>query len=248
MDLCLVDGSDAAGKAIEWTDGQIAAERIAVELHLGEVAGRHQLLHLPAVVGELPAYAAEFVVAELQHAREAAEVAKVHLGNLDSALVSGVVVHVGPGVLQHGPHLHLEAYLVQLRMLGNEIRRLGDAADIMKRQVAEAVGLVRLALVHRIGPVDGEEALQHGRHLVHVVNVEGDDAQAHQVGYVVNVAVLPALELKLAGKRRLRLDALLHRRHHQPGLGEEFLQLFGNDLRHLGINRQEAAVLLEQFF
>ncbi len=80
------------------------------------------------------------------------------------------MVHVGPGVLQHGAHLDLET-------VGETLH----AADIVQGHVAEAVYLMRLALVHGILPVHLEETV-HGRcHLVHVVAVEGDDTHAHYI-------------------------------------------------------------------
>ena len=70
-----------------------------------------------AVVRQLTADAAEFIVTKLQHAGDAAHVAEVHLGNLHAGFVTGVMVHVGPGVLQEGAHLDLEPDLIQFRML-----------------------------------------------------------------------------------------------------------------------------------
>ena len=94
----------------------------------------------------------------------------------------------------------------------------------MQGQVAEAVDFVDLALVHGILPVYREQALHGGGHLVHVVDVEGDYAQADDVRDIGQALVFGALELQLTGQRVLGFDAGLDRRDQQARLLERFFQ------------------------
>ena len=101
----------------------------------------------------------------------------------------------------------------------------------MQGQVAETVDLVRLALVHRVLPVDLEKALQHGSHLVHVIHVESDDAQAEDVGDVADVGIFPSLLAQLPLQGRLRLDAVLDGGDDDPRVRQEGAQALRNLFR-----------------
>ena len=121
--------------------------------------------------------------------------AEVYLGNFHAALVAGVMVHIGPGVLQDCPHLYLEADLVHFRMLGIRIGRFRNPADVMQGQVAETVYLMHFPFVDGILPVNVEKPLHNGGHFPYIVIIKGDDADSHQVGDVVYALVFGAFEL-----------------------------------------------------
>ena len=112
-------------------------------------------------------------------------------------------------MLQRGTHLHLEADLVEFGEGRVIEERLGDAAYIVQRAVAEAVDVVHLALVDAVFPVDLEQVADHRRNLVDLVAVERDDAGAQDVGQVHERAVLARLAFELARETVFRLDARL---------------------------------------
>ena len=213
LDLRLVDGGDPAVQRAERIELQVAPVGIAVQRGVVEVAGGDQGAHAAAVVRQLRADAAELLVHELQHTRQAAQVAEVFARDFHAALVACVVVHIGPGVLQDGTHLDLEA-----------VREVRHRADVVQGEVAEAVDFVDLALVDGVVPVHFEEALHGGSDLVHVVDVEGDDAQADDVGDVRKRAVFGTFELELAGQGILGLDPVLDGGHEQARFVERRFQ------------------------
>lgn len=79
----------------------------------------------------------------------------------------------------------------------------------MQGVVAEAVQLVQLPLVHTLFPVNVEDALGNGCHLIDLIAVEGDDAQANEIGNIVDGLVLRTFQLQFAYQRLLRLYAML---------------------------------------
>ena len=128
------------------------------------------------------------------------------------------MVHVGPRVLQDGPHLDFEA-------VGETL----PAADIVERHVAEAVNFMDFTLVHGILPVNLEEAVHRRCHLIYVVAVESDDAKADDVGDICEGSVFGALELQFAGQGSLRLHTTLDGGDDEAGLGKDGPE-FGQDL------------------
>ena len=60
----------------------------------------------------------------------------------------------------------------------------------MQRIVAETVQLMQFALVHTLTPVDIEYALGDRGHLVNLISIESDDAQAHEVSDIVDALIL----------------------------------------------------------
>ena len=151
-------------------------------------------------------------------------------------------------MLQDRPHLDLEADPVQFRVLRVAVGRLGDPADVVEGEVAETVDVVGLALVDGVGPVDLEETLQDGRDLVHVIDVEGNHAEAEDVRDIQDILVFATLEAELAGKGFLFLDAVLQGGDDEAGLVEETLQFLRDEFRHLRVDGEQFAVLREQFF
>ena len=78
-----------------------------------------------------------------------------------------------PRVLQCCTYLYLEgnATLVQL-------------ADVVQRVIAKAVEIVQLALINRVALVDIEQLTDNGCYLIHIIGIEGNNAQTYQVGNV----------------------------------------------------------------
>ena len=169
-------------------------------------------MHAASVIGQFGPDAAEFIVHQFQEAGHAAEAAAVIDGNLHSALVTGVVVHVGPGVLEDGSHLHLET--IGKTLLG---------ADIVQGHIAETVNFQQFPLVHGIVPVYLEEAV-HGRcNLVHILAVERDDAKADDVRNVCQGFVFGTFEFQFAGQGVFRLYPIFHTGNNQAHLLQRFL-------------------------
>ena len=166
-----------------------------------------------SVIREFVADERKLLVRQLQHARQAVQVAEVLLGNLHAGLVAGVVVHIGPGVLQDRAHLNLEP-----------IRKAVHRTNVVQRHVAKAVYLVRLAFVHGIFPVHLEQAVYGRCHFVYIVTVKSDDAYAYNVCNVREGGVLGALELQLADERLLRFYTVLDGGHDEPCLRKDFLE------------------------
>ena len=115
----------------------------------------------------------------------------------------------------------------------------------MQGKVAETVYLVRLAFVDGILPVNLEKPFQNGRYLVHIVNIEGYDADAYKVCDVEDVLVFTALFLKFAGKGALCLYPVLNGRNQESGLFKKAFELLRDDVCHLRIHRQQIPVLLQ---
>ena len=80
----------------------------------------------------------------------------------------------------------------------------------MQRIVAEAGQLVLLPFVNGVMPVNVEEILDNGGHLVHIVGIEGDDAHSHEVGDVGDAMVLITFLGQFASQRLLGIDAMLN--------------------------------------
>ena len=158
---------------------------------------------MSAVFRHGDAQAAELVVRQLQHTRQPAELSAVLRRQLHGTLVADVVLDSRPHMLQGCTHLNLEGHARKRAVVL-------QVADVVQRVVAEARQLVSLALVDRVRPVHLEVLLHNGRHLVHVVRIERNDADTHQVGDILQTMVLVALALQLADQRLLRLHAGLH--------------------------------------
>ena len=107
----------------------------------------------------------------------------------------------GPDMLQSGAHLQFKAGASALQ-----------TADIVQRVIAEGVQPVQFALIDALLPVDVEDALGDDRHLIDLVGVEGDDAQSHEVGDVVDALVFRTFQLQLPRERLLGLHPVLHGR------------------------------------
>ena len=130
------------------------------------------------------------------------------------------MLHGCPYVLQGGAHLHLEADGVELRLLLVGVERLGDAADVVERVVAEAAHLVHLALVDRLVPVHVKHPLHIGGHAVHVVAIERDYSEAHEVGDVVEGVILVPLSYQFAYQAVSLLDASFYRGYFHVVFGQ----------------------------
>ena len=116
-------------------------------------------------------------------------------------------------MLEYRPHLDLKA-------VGEAVH----GADVVEGHIAETVYLVDLSLVYGILPVHLEEAF-HGRcHLVYIVNVEGDDADAHYIRNIGQGGILGAFQFKFAGKGLLRFHAGFYGGHYEPRLLENLLK------------------------
>ena len=118
-------------------------------------------------------------------------------------------------MLQGRPHLYLEARLVDFGTVGVAVQALWDAADVVQGVVAEAVQVVNLALVGRVGPVYVKHVAHKRGHAVHVVAEEGDDARPHEVGDVCYRLVLVPLAYQLAHEALRCLYPSLYGRYLQ---------------------------------
>ena len=209
-------------KLVERPQLEETAVAVAVQRDFLQPAGSDQGLHLAPVIVDLRADPAELLVHQFQHAGQAVHVTQVTGRHLDARLVAGVVVHVGPGVLQDGPHLHLEPE-----------REFRVTADIMQGQVTETVHLQEFSLVHGILPVHLEEAVHRGSHLVHVVRVEGDDPHPENVGDIREGGVLRPLHFQLPGEGFLLLHPAFDGGDDDAGLVQEGAYPRRNRLVHL---------------
>ena len=229
LDLRLVDGGNLRVERTERIERQVVAQRIGVEQDGVEVAVFHQLFHLAAIVGQILADAAELVVGQLEQAGQAREAPEVFHRNFDTALVAGIVVHVGPDVLEGGAHLDFEADVVQLRALGVEIAGLRDTADKVERHIAERVLPQQPPLVHRVFPIHFEKAVHQRGDLVDLVGVESDDPSADQVGDIGEGLVFMALEFQFPRQAFFLLDTGLDARDDDAVPGDAFLQLLKDE-------------------
>ena len=248
VQLGLVDGGHLVGQALERPEVAIAAEGVAIERHLVEIAAGHKRLHVAAIVGDFLADAAELLVGQLQHTRQAAHIALVLDGDFHVALVAHIVLHIGPHVLQGAAHLQFEARLVELRHRRVVAHRLGYAADVVQRHISKAVYFKHLALVDRVVPVDVEHTLHQCRDDVHLVAEEGDDARAEDVGDVVEGTVFVAFQFQLAGQAFLALDARLKAGDDDILLVKAPAQRFEHQLLDAVKDRQFGTILVEYHF
>ena len=104
---------------------------------------------------------------------------------------------------------------------------------------------MKFSLVDGVGPVYLEKALDDRSDLVHVVPVEGYDAQAHDISDVEDAVVFGSLQGEFSGQGLAGLDALLDGGHHDAGIGKETAQALLQAGCHLGEKRKQGVVLLE---
>ena len=154
----------------------------------------------------------------------------------------------GPYVLKRGAHLYLKAYGVELWHLGIVDDGLRQLADVMQGVIAEAVHLVQLALVYRLFPVDVEGAFYDGGHFVDVVGIEGDDAQAYDIGDGIDVGIFGTLELQFAAQGVALLDAVLDGGDVDALFSQCVSQTVVGQLIHPLIDGELLVVLTEQLF
>ena len=103
----------------------------------------------------------------------------------------------GPHVLQGSAHLQFETDGVEFGHCGVIDYTLGQTTNIVERVVAETVKLMELSFIHRLFPIDIEGALGNGRHLIHIIGVEGDDADTHEICQIVDVVILVTFAFEL---------------------------------------------------
>ena len=178
----------------------VATESIAIERHLVEVATGNKRLHVAAVVVDFLADAAELLVGEFQYSRQAVKAALILGRYLHLTFVAGIVLHIGPHMLQSGTHLYLETHLVYQWLLWILVERFGDAADVVERHIAEAVEFQHLALVYRVVPVNLEHTFHQSGNAVNLIAEKSNNTHPHDVGDIVDGAVLVALQFQLASK------------------------------------------------
>ena len=246
VDLGLIGGGDATIESVEGLHFEVAAERIGVERRLIELTGGNECLHAAAIVGERGAQTAELIVDELEHACQTAELAEVLLGDAHLALVAYIVLDGGPYVLKGRTHLELETVLIEFWHLAVVDEVLGDATDIVKGVVAKAGEIMELALVDGLFPVDVEDMLHDGSHLVDIIGVEGDDAHTEDIGDIFERLVLGALQFEFATKRLLGLDAMLDGVDIKAVLLQSPTQLVEYNLFHPLENGLPLLILLHQ--
>ena len=237
LNFGLVHGCDLPVEGAERIQIQIAAEGVAVQQDVVQVAGCDQGLYPPAVVGEFGTDAAELLVGQFQHPGKAPQIAEILPGNFHSGLVAGVVVHIGPGMLEDGAELHLEAYVRAL-----------VTADVVQGQIAETVDFVQLALVDAVLPVDFEKPFDEGSHLVDVVDVEGYHPEPYDVRNVGKRRILRALQFEFAGERRLGFHPGFDGCHDYAGGGKHVFDFLARACCKLFKYGQFAAVFLKYGF
>ena len=96
------------------------------------------------------------------------------------------MVHVGPHVLQHAPHLQLKTDLAQLQHVGLLANRSRQTANIVQRHVAETVDFQRLALVDGVFPINVEHLFHKSRNNVHLITEKCDDTNANNIRYIID--------------------------------------------------------------
>ena len=149
-------------------------------------------------------------------------------------------------MLQGGAHLQFEGYLVEFGVLCVMIQRLGYLADIVQGVVAEAVKLVRLALIYGVGPVYLEILLCQGRYAVHVLIVIGYDACSENVGDVTQGLVFVSLALQFAYEGLLCLYARLYLVDLYANLCDEIVELLHYHTSQHDVARHLLMVFLQQ--
>ena len=112
-------------------------------------------------------------------------------------------------MLKGRAHLEFKTELIELghHMVVDEV--LGYATDIVEGVIAEAGEIMELALVDGLIPVDFKDMFHDGGNLVDVISIEGDDAQAEDVGDIAERVVFGTLQFEFATERLLGLDAVL---------------------------------------
>ena len=149
-------------------------------------------------------------------------------------------------MLQGAPHLKLETDLVQLRQFGVFVQGLGNAAYIVKRQVAKTVDFKHLALVDGVSPVDFKHLFDQGGNDVDFIAVIGDDACAEHIGNIFQRMVFEAFQLQLPCQALLRLDAGFKTRNEDVVLVEAVAQQIEDHGFHLLINGKFLVILAEE--
>ena len=114
----------------------------------------------------------------------------------------------------------------------------------MQGVIAETVQLMELPLIHRLLPVDVEGTLHNGRHLIHIIRVEGDDAQSQNVGNVIERPVFVAFKFQFAPKRVFLFDAMLNGGDIDTLLPQCVTQMVVSDFLHPLIDGDPVMVLL----
>ena len=167
---------------------------------------------------------------------------------MDFALVAYIVLDGGPYVLKGRAHLDLESVLIELGHQMVVDKALRYATDIVEGVVAEAGEIMELALVDGLFPVDIEDVLHDGGYLVDIIGIEGNDAQAENVGDIAERVVFGALQFELATKRLLSLDAVLDGVDVEPILFQGPAYLVEDNLIHPFENSLPCLILLHQHF
>jgi hypothetical protein len=168
---------------VEPTDLGAARHRVEGHRVEGQV-GVAVVQGLPGLAGVLLQRAAngdELLVGDLQQARHAAEAPADGLGDGVVGLVPEVVLHLGPGVLDHRPHLDLEA-----RLGGGAA---AERAHVVERAVAEAPVVAEAELVGGVPVVHGEGPLDGAGDGLDGVFEVGGDAEPDEVGEVPEARV-----------------------------------------------------------
>ena len=148
-------------------------------------------------------------------------------------------------MLQDAAHLEFETHLVELWHRQVIADFLGQPANIVQRHVSETVYRHHLALVDGVFPVDFEQLLGEGGDDIHFVAEESDDADADNIGDVIQRAVFVALQFQLSSKALLGLDAGIDARHHNLVLVETMLYPFHRDRTELLEKRESLTILVE---
>ena len=156
-------------------------------MHIVQFTILHQRLHTATIVGDLSADTAELIIRHLEDTRQTVDAPQVVTRNLDTGLVTDIMVDRCPSVLQRGAQLQFKPEVISRQ-----------AADIMEGVVAEAVQLVQHPFVHGVIPIDLEQLFYHRRDAVHIVGVEGDDTSTDKVGDVTERGIFRTFECQFA--------------------------------------------------
>ena len=243
--VTLVDGGNFVVELAERVHFQIALEGVSVECYFVEIARSYEFFDAASVFAQLASDAAELIIRHFKHSGKAAEIAKIDLRNFYAGFVAGVVIHIGPGVLQDGAHLDFETDFVELWTLGVEEGALVDGADVVEGEVAETVYSVIFAFIYGVFPIDIKESFDDGGYFVYVVYVEGYDSDSYDVGYVVDAVVFAAFEFKFSFQGFFAFDSLFDCGYCDACLSEDTVELLGEHCSHLPVQVHICPVFLK---
>jgi hypothetical protein len=100
------------------------------------------------------------------------------------------VLDLRPSVLQDGPRLNLKLQFAEPSVLDMDCSVRAKLGNVLHGLVTKAIRAESFPLVDGIDPIDLELSLKAFRYSVHVIFKVGNNADARDIGYVVQFSII----------------------------------------------------------